>query len=62
MVEVLMDGTHLVMVNRWMMMDRWKDGDDCDDVMMMVVAMMMMIELTMMMVVMIMMMTVMVNR
>ena len=27
-VEVLMDGTHLVMVNRWMMMDRWKDGDD----------------------------------
>ena len=31
MVEVLMDGTHLVMVNRWMMMDRWKDGDDCDD-------------------------------
>ena len=61
MVEVLMDGTDLVMVNRWTM-DRWKDGDDCDDVMMMVVAMMMMmIELTMMMVVM-MMMTVMVNR
>ena len=55
-VEVLMDGTHLVMVNRWM-----DDGKMVMIVMMMVVAMMMMIELTMMMVVM-MIMKVMVNR